>query len=144
MPHHTIPTCPNASTCSGPSEARRAKLAMPVKWCLIARACACGRIALQAGHASPVKWCLKEKVFLGKWAAIAMLELQRIPFAGWTLTEGQHRSKASGKKKDPRSGSFFSGSHFASDVPSRRGLTDFSPHSNIYLSIYLSPIHYKQ
>ena len=48
-----------------------------------------GRIALQAGHASPVKWCLKEKVLLGKWSAIAMLELQRIRFAGWELTEGQ-------------------------------------------------------
>ena len=48
-----------------------------------------GRIALQAGHASPVKWCLKEKVLLGKWSAIAMLELQRIRFAGWALTEGQ-------------------------------------------------------
>ena len=29
MPRHTIPTCPNASMCSEPSEARRAKLAMP-------------------------------------------------------------------------------------------------------------------
>ena len=37
-----------------------------------------GRIALQAGHASPVKWCSKEKVLLGKWSAIAMLELQHI------------------------------------------------------------------
>ena len=36
-----------------------------------------------AKHASPVEWCLKEKVLLGKWSAIAMLELQRIPFAGW-------------------------------------------------------------
>ena len=54
------------------------------------------RIALQAGHASPVKWCVKEKVLLGKWclkekvlrgkwSAIAMLELQRRWFAGWTL-----------------------------------------------------------
>ena len=30
-----------------------------------------------------------EKVLLGKWSAIAMLELQRIWFAGWALTEGQ-------------------------------------------------------
>ena len=29
-----------------------------------------------------------------------MLELQRIRFAGWALTEGQHRPKA-GKKKRP-------------------------------------------
>ena len=38
---------------------------------------------------TPVKWCLKEKVLLGTWSAIAMLELQRIRFAGWELTEGQ-------------------------------------------------------
>ena len=37
---------------------------------------------------------MKEKVFLGKWSAIAMLELQRIQFAGWALTEGQLRPKA--------------------------------------------------
>ena len=53
-----------------------------------------GTFALQAGHALPVKWCLKEKVLLGKWSAIAMLELQRIRFAGWALTEGQHLPKA--------------------------------------------------
>ena len=64
-----------------------------------------GRIALQAGHASPVKWCLKEK--LGKWSAIAMLELQHIRFAGWTLTEGQHQPKAGKKKKDREAGLFF-------------------------------------
>ena len=34
---------------------------------------------------------MKEKVLLGKWSAIAMLELQRIQFAGGALTEGQHR-----------------------------------------------------
>ena len=59
--------------------------ASPVKWCLnekVELLCK-RRIALQAGHASPVKWCLKEKVLLGKWSAIAMLELQRIRFAGW-------------------------------------------------------------
>ena len=28
---------------------------------------------------------MKEKVLLGKWSAIAMLELQRIQFAGWAL-----------------------------------------------------------
>ena len=50
-----------------------------------------GRIALQAGHASPVKWCLKETVLRGKWSAIAMLELQRIRFAGWELTRIQNR-----------------------------------------------------
>ena len=48
-------------------------------------------LAWMFGHASPVKWCLKEKVLLGKWSAIAMLELQHIQFAGWALTEGQHR-----------------------------------------------------
>ena len=46
----------------------------------------------------PVKWCLKEKVLLEKWSAIAMLELQHIPFAGWALTEGRHQQKASMKK----------------------------------------------
>ena len=56
--------------------------ALPVKWCLNEKV---------AGHASPVKWCVKEKVLLGKWSAIAMLELQCIQFAGWALTEGQHR-----------------------------------------------------
>ena len=69
-----------------------------------------GRIALQAGYASPVKWCLiKEKVLLaiGKWSAIAMLELQRIRFAGWALTEGQHRPKAGKKKKAHEAGLFF-------------------------------------
>ena len=30
-------------------------------------------------------------ISLWKWSAIAMLELQRIQFAGWALTEGQHR-----------------------------------------------------
>ena len=54
---------------------------------------------LQGGHASPVKWCLKEKILLGKWSAIAMLELQRVRFAGWALIEGQHRPKAGKKKK---------------------------------------------
>ena len=66
-----------------------------------------GRIALQAGHASPVKWCMKEKVLLGKWLAIAMLELQCIRFSGWTLTEGQHRPKAGKKKKTREAGLFF-------------------------------------
>ena len=66
-----------------------------------------GRIALQAGHASPVKWCLKEKVLLGKWSANAMLELQRIRFSGWALTEGQHQPKAGKKKKTREAGLFF-------------------------------------
>ena len=73
-----------------------------------------GRIALQAGHVSPVKCtyagCVKEEVLLGKWSAIAMLELQRIRFAGWALTEGQHRPKAGKKKKTREAGLFFSGS----------------------------------
>ena len=43
---------------------------------------ACRLTVEQAGHALPVKWCLKEKVLLGIWSAIAMLELQRIQFAG--------------------------------------------------------------
>ena len=46
----------------------------------------------------------------------AMLELQRIRFTGWALTKGQHRPKAGKKKKDLRSGSFFSGSHFVEVV----------------------------
>ena len=49
----------------------------------------------------------KEKVLLGKWSAIAMSELQRIRFAGWTLTEGQHRPKAGKKKKTREEGLFF-------------------------------------
>ena len=60
----------------------------------------------------PVKWCLKEKVLLGKWSAIAMLELQLIWFAGWALTEGRHRPKAGKKKKTREAGLFFSGSRF--------------------------------
>ena len=66
-----------------------------------------GTIALQAGHASPVKWCLKEKDLLWKWSAIAMLELQRVRFAGWALTEGQHQPKAGKKKKTREAGLFF-------------------------------------
>jgi len=50
---------------------------------------------------------VKEKVLLGKWSAIAMLELQRIRFAGWALTEGQHRPKAGKKKKTREAGLFF-------------------------------------
>ena len=64
-------------------------------------------IALQAGHALPIKWCLKEKVLQGKLSPIAMLELQRIRFAGWALTEGQHRPKAGKKKKTREAGFFF-------------------------------------
>ena len=60
-----------------------------------------------AKNASPDKWCLKEKVLLGKWSAIAMLELQRIRFAGWALTEGQYRPKAGKKKKTHEVGLFF-------------------------------------
>ena len=110
-----------------------------------------GTIALQAGHASPVKWCFKEKVLLGKWSAIAMLLLQTFwvqsyTFARLALTEGQHRPKAgehrpkAGKKKKTReAGLFFLVPLSSGDASSRSGLTDFSPHSNIYLSIYLSP-----
>ena len=36
-----------------------------------------------------------------------MLELQRIRFAGWALTEGQHRPKADKKKKTREAGLFF-------------------------------------
>ena len=36
-----------------------------------------------------------------------MLELQRIRFTGWTLTEGQHRPKAGKKKKTREAGLFF-------------------------------------
>jgi len=43
----------------------------------------------------------------GLWSAIAMLELQRIQFAGWALTEGQHRPKAGKKKKTREAGLFF-------------------------------------
>ena len=50
---------------------------------------------------------MKEKVLLGKWSAIAMLELQRTRFSGWILTEGQHRPKAGKKKKTREAGFFF-------------------------------------
>ena len=36
-----------------------------------------------------------------------MLELQRIRFAGWALTEGQYRPKAGKKKKTREAGLFF-------------------------------------
>ena len=36
-----------------------------------------------------------------------MLELQRTRFAGWALTEGQHRPKAGKKKKTREAGLFF-------------------------------------
>ena len=36
-----------------------------------------------------------------------MLELQRVRFAGWALTEGQHRPKAGKKKKTHEAGLFF-------------------------------------
>ena len=49
----------------------------------------------------------ERKGLLGKWSAIAMLELQRIRFAGWALTEGQHRPKAGKKKKTCEAGLFF-------------------------------------
>ena len=99
-----------------------------------------GTIALQADHASPVKWCLKEKVLLGKWSAIAMLELQSIRFAGWALTERQHRPKA-GKKKRPAKRVFFFW------FPLRKWwcfitkwVNRLFPVRHIYLSIYLSSI----
>ena len=56
-----------------------------------------------------------------------MLELQCIQFAGWILTEGQHRVKASKKKKTREAGLFFSGSHFVLDASSGSGLTQLSP-----------------
>ena len=59
------------------------------------------------GHASPIKWCLKENVLVGKCSTVAMLELQSIRFAGWALTEGQHRPKAGKKKKTREAGLFF-------------------------------------
>ena len=43
----------------------------------------------------------------GKWSAIAMLELQRIRFAGWELTEGRRWPKASKKKRTREAGLFF-------------------------------------
>ena len=46
-------------------------------------------------------------MLLGKWSAIAMLELQRKQFAGWALTEGPHRPKAGKKKKTREAGLFF-------------------------------------
>ena len=69
-PGHAQATCPNASMCSEPCDARIARAPIPCRQeCLACRVVS--RIALQAGHASPVKWCLKEKVLLGKWSAIA-------------------------------------------------------------------------
>ena len=50
------------------------KMVSNCKWCLNEE------VQLLCKLALPVKWCLKEKVLLGKWSAIAMLELQRIRF----------------------------------------------------------------
>ena len=68
-----------------------------------------------------------------------MLELQRTRFAGWALTEGQHRPKAGKKKKTREAGLFFSGSRFVLDASSGSGLTQRSPNRKS-LSIYLSSI----
>ena len=46
-------------------------------------------------------------VLVGKCSTVAMLELQSIRFAGWALTEGQHRPKAGKKKKTREAGLFF-------------------------------------
>ena len=80
MPRHTIPTCPNASMCSEPSEATIARAPADSKAWRSEE-----KVELLCKLASPVKWCLKEKVLIGKWSAIAMLELQRIRFAGCAL-----------------------------------------------------------
>ena len=72
---------------------------------------------------------------LGKWSAIAMLELQRIQFAGWALTKGQHQPKAGKKKKTREAGLFFSGSRFILDVPSGSGYNRLFPVRHIYLSM---------
>ena len=88
---------------------------------------------------------MKEKVLLGKWSAIAMLELQRIRFAGWALTEGRHRLKAGKKKKTREAGLFFL-------VPTSQvmlhpkwvnRLLPAQEYLSIYLSIYRhsAPVH---
>ena len=51
-----------------------------------------------------------------------MLELQRIRFAGWALTEGQHRPKA-GKKKRPAKRVFFFWFPLHSRCSIRKGVT---------------------
>ena len=84
----------------------------------------------------------KRKHFAREWSSIAMLELQHIRFAGWALTGGQHRLKAGKKKKTHKVGLFFWFPLRFSDASSRSGLTDFSPHSNIYLSIYRHSFQY--
>ena len=76
--------CKLAMPCLSSGVCLQAGHASPVKWCLNEKV----ELLCKAGHALPVKWCLKAKVLLGKWSAIAMLELQRIWFAGWALTEG--------------------------------------------------------
>ena len=70
-----------------------------------------------------------------------MLELQRIRFAGWALTEGQHRPKAGKKKKTAKPVFFFWFPLRFSDASSRSGLADFCPRSNIYLSPFIPTMH---
>ena len=53
-----------------------------VKWCLNEE------VELLCKLALPVKWCLKEKVLLGKWSAIAMLELQHTGYNVYSLLGG--------------------------------------------------------
>ena len=62
-----------------------------------------------------------------------MLELQRIRFAGWGLTKGQHRPKAGKKKKTREAGLFFL-VPASLDASSGSGLTQRSPTGRVYLS----------
>ena len=97
-------------------------------------------IALQAGHALPVKWCLKEKVLLGN-----SQQLQCWSYNMYGLLCGHWPRGSTGRrlvrKKRPAKRVFFFWfplRKYYGDASSRSGLTDFSPHINIYLSIYLS------
>ena len=68
-------------------------------------------------------------------------------FAGWALTEGQHRPKAGKKKKTHEVGLFFLVPlRECGDASSRSGLTQLSPHSNIAIHsmVPFIPFHNKQ
>ena len=63
----------------------------------------------------------------GRGERFGMCKIFRSTFAGWALTEGQHRPKAGKKKKTREADLFFSGSRFILDVPSGSGYNRLFP-----------------
>ena len=96
-----------------------------------------GRNALQAGHASPVKWCLKEKVLLGNSQQLQCWSYNIYGWLGGHWPRGSTGRRPVRKKRPTKRVFFFWFPLLIGDASSQSGLTDFSPHSNIYLS----PIH---